>query len=89
MIEMNQLVENLRERPEFEEFRKYVIAEIEKLNSVEGLGKMSNELAGETAKVRLLTAQALYAIISPFIHVREKKVYTQEDFDNAAARKGL
>lgn len=89
MIEMNQLIQNMRERPEFEEFKEYVITQVELLNSVEGLADMSNEAAGETAKVRLLAAETLYKILSPFIHFKEKKQYTPEDYRQAAAKRAL
>lgn len=89
MTDIQQLAKNLRGKVDFQEFQEYVLDKVRELDTVSDLGTMSNEKAGEEAKVRLLAGTKLRKILTPFIDFAEKHEYTDEEIAEAAAKRGL
>lgn len=67
----------------------YVSEQIEALDTVEGLEKMTNEEAGEEAKVRSKAKTRLMEILRPFLEFVERKEPTEAELKEARARYGL
>lgn len=67
-------IKQLRKYPEWKQFREHMFQEIDSLNSVENLQELSNERAGEEAKVRNKAALKLYEIFEPFLLFEEGKI---------------
>lgn len=88
-MDIKDIAKRLRDKQEFIDFQEYVIGKIEDLDTVSDLGSLTNEKAGELAKVRLLARQKLEEILSPFIDFSEKREYTEEERKAAAQRRGL
>lgn len=85
----DELIKKLNDFPAFKEFQEYIITQIDKLDTLDGLEKMSNEHAGEEAKVRSKAKNTLYTILLPFTNVVEKRQPTQEEIDGAKEKFGL
>ena len=85
----DELVKRLNENKDFIDFRDWLILEINKLDSVEGLDKMSNSDAGEEAKVRNKAKDKLLEILSPFINIREEREPSIEEVQKAKDKRGL
>lgn len=86
---MEELVKKLKSDPAFQEFTEYVISKIEELDTVSGLDRMSNEEAGEEAKIRSRTRDKLYEILRPFVDFKEKREPTEEEKRKAQEKYGL
>jgi len=80
-----ETAKRLRNNHSFKEFQAYIVEKIEELDSVSGLEKMSNEEAGETAKVRFLASNALKEIMKPILTFREK---TEPSTEEITKKKG-
>lgn len=88
-MNIQDLAKKIRTTPEFADFREYLSMQIYELNSVSDLLPLTNEKAGELAKVRLLAIQKLEQILQPFIEFSEKREFTDEEIAAAKARRGL
>lgn len=89
MLDIKELAKRLKDNPEFADFQEYVLDKVSKLDTVDGLEEMSNEMAGETARARKLAIDTLKDILKPFVEFSEKQGYTKEQIKEAAARRGL
>lgn len=83
---MKELIDKLKQNPDFLKFEEWAVNEIEKLDSVAGLDQMSNELAGEEAKVRILAKNKIIAILAPFINYAGKKEISEDQRKEATER---
>lgn len=83
---MKELVDKLKNNPDFTEFEKWLVNEIEKLDTVNGLENLSDELAGQEAKVRILAKNKLISILAPFITLSEKKPVSAEQLKEAKGK---
>lgn len=86
---MEDFIQKLKDNPSFLEFQAYVIGKIDELDSVDGLEKMTNELAGEEAKVRSKCKNKLLDIMAPFFNFGEKREPTTEQVRQAKAKYNL
>lgn len=86
---MDELIKNLKDNPAFTQFEGYIIKIVDGLDTVEGLEQMSNEQAGEEAKIRAKTKDKLVAILQPFIDFAEKKEPTEAEIKKAQEKFGL
>ena len=86
---MEELVKKLKSDSAFQEFTEYVISKIEELDTVVGLERMSNDEAGEEAKIRSRTRDKLYEILRPFIDFKEKREPTEKEIKKAQEKYGL
>jgi hypothetical protein len=84
-----EIIKKLKDDQTFIELKDWIIEKVSELDSLAGLGSMTNELAGEEAKVRAKTVVKLQQIFSPFIDFREKKEPTQEEIKTAETKYGL
>lgn len=90
MIELSEeLIQTLTKDNSFREFEAYVVDKIEELDSVGGLLELNNQEAGETAKVRALTAIKLKEILAPFFNFVQKVEHSPEQIHKAKQRAGL
>lgn len=85
----DELVKKIRDSAYFAEFQEFMIAEIDKLDSLDGLESLTNELAGEEAKIRSKAKHKLYDILAPFVDLVEKREPTKEAIDKAHEKFGL
>lgn len=83
---MKELIDKLKQNPDFLKFEEWAVSEIEKLDSVSGLDQMSNKRAGEEAKVRILAKNKIIAILAPFINYSSKKAISEDQKKEAADR---
>ncbi len=86
---MDDLIKKLKSDPAFSEFVSFILSEIEELDTVDGLEKLTNKEAGEEAKVRSKAKAKLYEIVKPFVEYAEKKEPTEDDIKEAKGRVGL
>lgn len=86
---MDQLIIKLKSNPDFIEFTEYVVEKIDEMDSVDGLESMTNEEAGEEAKVRIKAKTKLIQILRPFIEFRERKPPTETEIKKAGEKFGL
>lgn len=84
-----ELIKKLQEYPPFQEFQQLIVTIIEKADTVEGVGNLSNERAGEEAKLRLMLKDALHKILDPFLTVTQKRVPTEKEMEKTKERFGL
>lgn len=80
---MKELIEKLKNSPDFIQFEKWVIGEVNKLDTVEDLEGMSDKRAGQEAKIRSLSKNKLIQILTPFINFSEKKAVSEEQLKEA------
>ena len=73
----------------FSEFKEFVLAEIKKIDSTEGLGNLPNAQAGEEAKIRAKTVSRLMSILNPILNFKEKEAPSVEMIAKAKRDKGL
>lgn len=83
------LVKKLKDNPYFTEFQSYVVSEVNRLDSVEGLSTMKNEDAGEAVKIRAEAIAVLQSILQPFVNFNEKRKPTAKEIDVAKSKVGL
>lgn len=86
---MDELIKKLKSDPNFIEFTDYIRTVMDELDTVSGLDNMTNELAGEEAKVRSRTKAKLYEILRPFVEFNEKKEPTEAEMKAVKGRFGL
>lgn len=86
---MEELIRRLKSNPDFVEFTDFILDKLKQLDSVVDLGEMSNEKAGEEAKIRVKTIDRLYEILRPFIEFNEKKKRTESEINKAGGKYGL
>lgn len=89
MTDLKELAKRLKDKNEFLEFQEYVFIKLAELDTVDGLEEMTNEQAGETARARKLAITKIQEILRPFIEFKEKHEYTQEEINEARAKRGL
>lgn len=85
----DEFIKKLNDNPDFTIFKKWLMGKIEELDSVIDLDSLSNNEAGEEAKVRHKALNKLYEILSPFINVREEKEKSTEEIHKAKKRFGM
>lgn len=85
----DRVIKRVRDSNEFSDLRKFIIFKVEELNSVDGLAKMSNQKAGEEAKIRLKAAELVSGILGPFIDFGEKKERSVQEIHKAKKAHGL
>lgn len=86
---MEDYINKLKDNPSFLQFEEFVVEKIQELDSVAGLEKMTNESAGEEAKIRAKCKNKLLEILSPFINYQEKKKPTEEQVNKAKSKYNL
>ncbi|GEM_PF-1608981 len=82
-------VRSLLANNDFLAFKDHLEDCLQSLNTVTGLSELSNEHAGEEAKVRLRSAQVIAAILHPLEVSVEKKQLDVEKLIAAHKRAGL
>lgn len=85
----DDLMKKLKSDPAFIEFLNYVLEKIEEIDTVNGLENLSNEQAGEEAKIRSKVKDRLNEILKPFIEFRGKREPTDEEIKKAEEKFGL
>lgn len=80
---MEDYINKLKDNPAFLQFEEYIMEKIDELDHVADLERLSNEAAGEEAKVRLKSRDKLLEILSPFLNLVEKKEPTAEQVSKA------
>lgn len=83
------LIKRLKDDPYFKEFLEFVISKMDEFDSVSGLVGMSNEEAGEAARVRAKSLEILKEILSPLLNYNEKREPTEKEIDAAKTKVGL
>lgn len=83
------LIKKLKDNPYFVEFQDFVVSEISRLDSVEGLNIMSNKDAGEAVKIRAEAIAVLQSILEPFVNFNEKREPTAKEVNAAKSKVGL
>lgn len=68
-----QLLKRLKDNTDFEEFTNQIISTIDELRNVSDLESMSDEAAGQEAKVRAKTIKKLQKIFAPVITFKQKE----------------
>lgn len=86
---MDELIKKLKGDPNFIEFTDYILEVMDELDTVSGLDKMTNDQAGEEAKIRGRTKAKLYEILRPFVEFNEKKKPTESEVRKAGGKFGL
>ncbi len=86
---MEEYINKLKDNPAFLQFEEFVVEKIKELDSVEGLEKMTNESAGEEAKVRSKCKKKLLEVMAPFFNITEKKEPTPEQIADAKKKFNL
>lgn len=84
-----QSIKEINNSSTFAEFRDWIFEKIVELNSVDGLSDMTNEEAGEEAKVRLKTISVIKEIFEPVIKFSEKKEPSIEQIAQKKVKYGL
>jgi hypothetical protein len=82
-------IKKLKDNRDFKEFQAWIIEKISDMDSVEGLSLLSNDAAGEEAKVRQKTKEKLIEILSPVLNLPEPKEPSIEEVQRAKNRYGL
>lgn len=88
-IKMDDLIKKLKSDPAFIEFLGYIQEKLEEIDTVSGLEGLSNEQAGEEAKIRSKVRDRLHEILKPFIEFQEKKEPTEREIKKAKETYGL
>lgn len=86
---MEELIKRLKNNIDFVEFTNHILNIIDEIDTVNGLDNMTNDLAGEEAKVRIKTKSKLVEIFKPFIDFREKRQPTEGELKKASGKFGL
>lgn len=77
--QLYKAIKNIKKLPDWAVIRDYMLDEIAGLNSVEGLGDLSDKRAGEEAKVREKAAVRLYEIMKPILLYQERDAETEAE----------
>ena len=85
----DELIKRLRNDNVFQEFQKYVLDEMAKLDSIDSLKDMSNEKAGETVRARAMAVDVLKKILGPIIDFKEKVGYSPKVIQGKKDRYGI
>ncbi len=83
-----ETIKRIKDSPFFEELQGHIVSEVMKLDSIKGLEGMTNDYAGEEAKVRAKTVEKLRDILSPFFDSREKHEPSVEAIQRVKKRAG-
>ncbi len=86
---MEELARKLHKNDDFLVFSAYVMAEVDKLETLDGLLDMTNEKAGEEAKIRSKAAQKIRELLTPFITFKEKPQHSPEEVQKAKGKYAL
>ena len=90
IIDMNEkLIKALKADSRFQSFQEFVLEEIGKLNSLDGLKNMSTTRAGETARARAMAISLLQGILEPFFNFKEKREPTAQEIRDVKSKVGL
>ena len=84
-----ETIKKLNDNSLFKLFIKWVIEEINKIDSASGLTELSNDRAGEEAKIREKTSSKLRNILAPFLIFKERKEPSAEKIQEAKDKVGL
>lgn len=84
----DELQKALREDPKFQAFISDAQSKIEELDSVDDLEELTNEEAGEEAKIRKKAKDKLYAILYPFTREENRRERTIEEVRKAKRQAG-
>jgi len=83
------IVKSLREDSRFIEFQVFILQEMDKLNSIDGLENLSTMAVGETVRARAIALSTLQNILDPFLNFKEKNKASDEEIKQAKAKVGL
>lgn len=78
-----ELVRKLKDNSAYVAFENHILQEIGKLNSIQDLGGMTNEMIGEEVKARVRAMEILGGILSPLINFSERKEISIEHIRKA------
>ena len=85
----DNVIKDLKENLSFREFQKYIVEQVDALNTLNGLDHLSNDLAGEEAKIRSKAVDVLISILSPIVTFTPKTKPTDEDIKAREREFGL
>lgn len=85
----DELIVRLQNNADFLKYKEFVFQKINELNSVDGLDQMSNEDAGEEAKIRYKTLSKLLELVDPIFRFGEKKQRSDSEVKKAEKAHGL
>jgi len=85
----DETIKKLNDDSNFKIFIDFAISEINGLDTVDGLDRLSDELAGQEAKIRSKARERLLNILNPFISFKEKKDKTKEEVNRIGKKYGL
>jgi soluble cytochrome b562 len=85
----NEVIKYLKDNSNFQEFMVWVLENIEALDTVDDLSKLSNERAGEEVKVRIKAVDTVRNIFHPFLTYHQKREPTEKEYLDAHKRVGL
>jgi hypothetical protein len=83
------LIKKIKDSPFFQDLQGYIIQQIKDIDTVAGLDKLSNDKAGEEAKIREKTKERLIEMLNPFLGLTEKKEPTEEEVQSRKDKFGL
>ena len=84
-----ELIKALKADSRFQVFQKFVLEEIDKLNSIDGLKNVSTMKAGETVRARAMAISLLQGILEPFFNFKEKREATAQEISAVKSKVGL
>lgn len=84
-----EVIKTLKENPSFNAFQEYFLDKARELDTTIGLDELSNDLAGEEAKVRLKTSQFIRELFAPIVKYEEPQKPTEEDIKQREKELGL
>jgi len=84
-----ELIKALKADSRFQVFQKFVLEEIDKLNSIDGLKNVSTMKAGETVRARAMAISLLQGILEPFFNFKEKREPTAQEIRDVKSKVGL
>ncbi len=84
-----ELIKKLKDYPAFKEFQLYLLQQINKLDSLDGLEHMTDKQAGEEAKVRSKAKNKLIDILIPFADYKERRKVSEDEMDAVARKFGI
>jgi hypothetical protein len=85
----DNVIKDLKENLSFREFQKYIVEQVDTLNTLNGLDQMSNDLAGEEAKVRSKAVKILISILRPIVTFNPKTKPTADEIRAREREYGL
>ncbi len=85
----NDAIKRLKNDNDFQQFVKYAMRRVKTLNNLKGLDELSNERAGEEAKIRRQCIDTMTVMMEPFLQETQKKEQSVEDVKRAKKRAGI